>query len=60
MTIWNTGASRILGWEPAEMLGQSLCRVFAEQDQEAQLIVKPFSFSDLAAKVRDVLDGASD
>lgn len=27
----------ILGWEPAEMLGQSLSRVFAEQDQEAQL-----------------------
>jgi CheY-like chemotaxis protein len=29
-------------------------------DKGVQLIVKPFSFSDLAAKVRDVLDGASD
>jgi PAS domain S-box-containing protein len=37
VTSWNTGASRILGWAPAEMLGQSLSRVFAEQDQEAQL-----------------------
>ncbi|UFW91728.1 PAS domain S-box protein (plasmid) [Bradyrhizobium barranii] len=37
VTSWNTGASKILGWEPAEMLGQSLSRVFPEQDQEAQL-----------------------
>ncbi|WP_371827087.1 ATP-binding protein [Bradyrhizobium sp. 184] len=29
-------------------------------DKGVQLIVKPFSFSDLAAKVRDVLDGPSD
>nr|CUT16563.1 sensory box histidine kinaseresponse regulator CDS [Bradyrhizobium sp.] len=29
-------------------------------DKGVQLIVKPFSFGDLAAKVRDVLDGASD
>ncbi|OSJ19622.1 hypothetical protein BST63_02020, partial [Bradyrhizobium canariense] len=29
-------------------------------DKGVQLLVKPFSFSDLAAKVRDVLDGASD
>jgi CheY-like chemotaxis protein len=29
-------------------------------DKGVQLIVKPFSFSDLAAKVRDVLDGVPD
>jgi signal transduction histidine kinase len=29
-------------------------------DKGVQLIVKPFSFSDLAAKVRDVLDGSPD
>jgi PAS domain S-box-containing protein len=37
VTSWNTGASNILGWEASEMLGQSLCRVFAEEDQQAQL-----------------------
>jgi PAS domain S-box-containing protein len=37
VTSWNTGASNILGWDAPEMLGQSLCRVFAEEDQQAQL-----------------------
>jgi len=29
-------------------------------DKGVELIVKPFSFSDLAAKIRDVLDGSRD
>jgi hypothetical protein len=29
-------------------------------DKGVQLIVKPFGFSDLAAKVRDILDGSRD
>jgi PAS domain S-box-containing protein len=37
VTSWNAGASNILGWVEPDMLGQSLSRVFAEDDQEAQL-----------------------
>ncbi|MCK1439890.1 PAS domain S-box protein [Bradyrhizobium sp. 15] len=37
VTSWNAGASNILGWAEAEMIGQSLSRVFAKEDQEAQL-----------------------
>jgi PAS domain S-box-containing protein len=37
VTSWNKGASNILGWEEAEMLGKSLSRIFAEDDQLAQL-----------------------
>ncbi len=37
VTSWNTGACNILGWTEAEMIGHSLSRVFAEDNQEAQL-----------------------
>jgi PAS domain S-box-containing protein len=37
VTSWNRGASDILGWSAAEMLGESLSRIFAEEDQQAQL-----------------------
>ncbi|MCK1283888.1 PAS domain S-box protein [Bradyrhizobium sp. 44] len=37
VTSWNIGACNILGWAEAEMIGQSLSRVFAEEDQEGQL-----------------------
>jgi len=37
VTSWNTGASNILGWSAADMLGSSLSCIFAEDDQEAQL-----------------------
>jgi PAS domain S-box-containing protein len=37
VTSWNSGASNILGWSAADMLGQSLSRIFVEDDQEAQL-----------------------
>ncbi|WP_342738988.1 ATP-binding protein [Bradyrhizobium sp. B117] len=38
VTSWNNGASNILGWDEAEMLGQSLSRIFAAEDQQAQLL----------------------
>jgi PAS domain S-box-containing protein len=34
VTGWNTGASRILGWSESEMLGQSLSRIFPDDEQE--------------------------
>lgn len=37
VTSWNIGACNILGWTEEEMIGRSLSRVFAEEDQEAQL-----------------------
>jgi len=38
VTSWNKGATNILGWAEAEMLGQSLSRIFAAEDQQAQLL----------------------
>jgi PAS domain S-box-containing protein len=35
VTSWNAGAVRILGWTEAEMMGQSLDRLFAEDDIQA-------------------------
>ncbi|OSI78665.1 PAS domain S-box protein [Bradyrhizobium canariense] len=37
VTSWNIGACNILGWTEEEMIDRSLSRVFAEEDQEAQL-----------------------
>lgn len=34
VTTWNEGARRILGWTEAEMLGQTLERVFTPEDRE--------------------------
>jgi PAS domain S-box-containing protein len=34
VTGWNSGASRILGWSESEMLGQSLSRIFPDDQQE--------------------------
>jgi PAS domain S-box-containing protein len=34
VTGWNSGASRILGWSESEMLGQSLSRIFPDDEQE--------------------------
>jgi PAS domain S-box-containing protein len=34
---WNSGATNILGWSEAEMLGQSLDRVFPEEDRSTHL-----------------------
>lgn len=33
VTSWNTGAVRILGWNEAEMLGQTLDRLFTPEDR---------------------------
>lgn len=32
ITLWNAGATRILGWDEAEMLGQTLDRIFPAHD----------------------------
>jgi PAS domain S-box-containing protein len=37
VTSWNTGAANILGWTEAEMLGQTLERVFTEEDRRKGL-----------------------
>jgi PAS domain S-box-containing protein len=37
VTSWNKGATNILGWSEAEMLGKSLSRIFADENQQAQL-----------------------
>src|SRR4051812_7726293 len=36
VTSWNEGACRILGWTEAEMLGQTLERLFEDPGQVAQ------------------------
>jgi PAS domain S-box-containing protein len=38
ITSWNSGASRILGWTEAEMLGQTLDRLFTSEDQQRGLL----------------------
>jgi PAS domain S-box-containing protein len=38
ITSWNTGASRILGWTEAEMLGETLDRLFTAEDRERGLL----------------------
>jgi PAS domain S-box-containing protein len=35
VTSWNAGAVRVLGWTEAEMMGQSLDRLFTEDDIQA-------------------------
>jgi PAS domain S-box-containing protein len=35
VTSWNEGAHRILGWSEAEMLGETLARLFTEEDSKA-------------------------
>lgn len=37
VTSWNSGATNILGWPEQEMLGQSLSRIFPEEDRVARL-----------------------
>jgi PAS domain S-box-containing protein len=37
VTSWNRGATNILGWTEQEMLGQSLSRIFVENDPIAHL-----------------------
>lgn len=37
ITSWNSGASRILGWEEQEVLGKSLECIFVEEDRQGQL-----------------------
>jgi len=36
VTSWNSGAARILGWSEAEMLGETLSRIFMEEDRHGQ------------------------
>lgn len=38
VTGWSEGARQILGWSEAEMLGQSLGRIFPEEDGGVQLL----------------------
>ena len=38
VTSWNEGARRILGWDEAEMLGQTLERIFTDEDRTAGLL----------------------
>jgi len=37
VTSWNSGAARILGWSEAEMLGETLSRIFTQEDRHEQL-----------------------
>jgi len=37
VTSWNAGAAHLLGWTEAEMLGQTLERIFTEKDRAAGL-----------------------
>jgi PAS domain S-box-containing protein len=37
VTSWNSGAANILGWSEQEVLGQSLDRIFPEEDRLARL-----------------------
>jgi PAS domain S-box-containing protein len=38
VTSWNSGATNILGWTEQEMIGQSLSRIFTDEDPLAHLI----------------------
>jgi PAS domain S-box-containing protein len=40
VTSWNAGAVRLLGWTEAEMLGQTLERIFTEEDRAAGLFTQ--------------------
>lgn len=37
VTSWNTGAVRLFGWSEAEMIGQSLERIFPEEGRKGRL-----------------------
>src|ERR1044072_4771869 len=38
VTSWNSGAEQIFGWSESEMLGQSLARVFTQEDHGRGLL----------------------
>jgi len=38
VTSWNSGAERIFGWTQSEMLGESLSRLFTEEDRTGGLL----------------------
>ena len=38
VTSWNSGAEQIFGWSESEMLGQSLARVFTQEDHARGLL----------------------
>jgi PAS domain S-box-containing protein len=48
ITSWNEGAYRILGWHEREMLGETLDRIFTEQDRRDGLLAG--EFADAAGK----------
>jgi len=45
VTRWNEGAHRILGWTEAEMLGQTLHRLFTPEDLRAQRVELEMAFA---------------
>src|SRR5262245_40559287 len=40
VTSWNTGATRILGWTEAEMLGKDLQRLFTVEDRASGIFTR--------------------
>ena len=42
VTSWNEGARRLLGWEEPEMLGQTLDRLFTEQDRQGGTLAREY------------------
>lgn len=43
VTSWNSGAQKIFGWTESEMLGQSLARIFTEEDHSRGLLSREMS-----------------
>jgi PAS domain S-box-containing protein len=43
VTSWNSGAEKIFGWTESEMMGQSLARVFTEEDHTRGLLSREMS-----------------
>src|ERR1700744_546495 len=43
VTSWSRGAHTMLGWEESEMLGQTLDRIFEEQDRRNDLLGREFA-----------------
>jgi PAS domain S-box-containing protein len=42
VTSWNEGARRLLGWQELEMLGQSLERLFTDEDRQNGTLAREF------------------
>lgn len=50
VTSWNEGARRLLGWEEHEMIGQTLDRLFTEQDRQGGTLAREYQDAEIKGR----------